>query len=97
MLEQLVDGHGGLKLTALSASTEQLGDLSTPTHAASASLSRYQVDMVVKGGYLAVLDYLKSVERMPWKFFWQQVRFHSTGYPDGETRLRLYTLGPGHG
>ncbi len=60
-------------------------------------LALMAVEMVVKGDYLAVLDYLKNIERMPWKFFWQQVGFKSTGYPGGETRLQLYTLGPGHG
>jgi MSHA biogenesis protein MshJ len=97
VLEQLVDAHTGLELIALSASTEPLGDSPAKAPDGAAELARYQVEMVVKGDYLAVLDYLKNVERMPWKFFWQQVGFRSTGYPDGETRLQLYTLGPGHG
>jgi MSHA biogenesis protein MshJ len=97
MLEQLVDAHTDLELTALNASSKPLGDSPESTPDGSVALARYQVEMVVTGDYLAVLDYLKNLEHMPWKFFWQQVSFRSTGYPDGETRLRLYTLGPGHG
>jgi len=97
VLEQLLGRHASLKLATLSASTEPLSDMNTGAASDSPGLARYQVDMVVKGGYLEVLKYLASLERLPWKFFWQQVNFQSTEYPHAETRLQLYTLGAGHG
>jgi len=101
VLEQLLGRHAGLKLATLSASTEPLSDMSTGASTGATSdspgLARYQVDMVVKGGYLDVLKYLASLESLPWKFFWQQVNFQSTEYPHAETRLQLYTLGAAHG
>jgi len=97
VLEQLLGRHAGLKLATLSASTEPLSDMSTGAASDSPELARYQVDMVVKGGYLEVLKYLASLESLPWKFFWQQVNFQSTEYPHAETRLQLYTLGAAHG
>ncbi len=97
VLERLVSSHSGLSLINLSASTEPLGELVTGTPANTAGLARYQVDMALKGGYLDVLKYLHSLETLPWKFFWRQVNFQSTAYPEAETRLQLYTLGAGHG
>jgi MSHA biogenesis protein MshJ len=97
VLEQLLGRHAGLRLAALSASTEPLGDMSTGAAPDSPGLARYQVDMVVKGGYLEVLNYLTSLESLPWKFFWRQVNFQSSEYPHAETRLQLYTLGAAHG
>lgn len=92
ILEQVLDGHPGLKLTTLNASTEPLEDLNLEQQSKASGLARYQLDMVVQGSYLDVLSYLKSLEAMPWKFFWQQVDFQSTEHPYAETRLQLYTL-----
>lgn len=97
VLEKLLDRHAGLQLATLSATTEPLNDMSTAAAPDSPGLARYQVDMVVKGGYLEVLNYLASLEKLLWKFFWQQVNFQSTEYPHAETRLQLYTLGAAHG
>jgi MSHA biogenesis protein MshJ len=95
VLEQLIDNYAGLTLTALSAGSEPLG-VDTAV-AGDEALTRYHVDMVIGGSYLDVLRYLKKIEGLPWKFFWQQVDFQSTGYPSAETRLRLYTLGAARG
>ena len=96
VLEQLLSGHPGLGLVSLSASTELLSDLTIEEQAQSTGLARYRLDMVLQGSYLDVLDYLRSLEHMPWKFFWEQVNFQSTEYPRAETRLKLYTLGAAH-
>jgi MSHA biogenesis protein MshJ len=96
VLERLLDKHSGLSLISLSATAEPLGDLGSKTPANATPLARYRVDMVLKGGYLDVLKYLHSLETLPWKFFWQQMNFQSTEYPDAETRLQLYTLGARH-
>lgn len=97
MLERLLSNHSGLSLINLAANTEPLGDLVTDASTNTNGLARYQVNMAVKGAYLDVLKYLRSLENLPWKFFWQQVNFQSTEYPDAETHLQLYTLGAGRG
>jgi MSHA biogenesis protein MshJ len=93
VLEQLLSSHPGLKLTTLNASTEPLKDMELKQQTEAPGLARYQLDMVVQGNYLDLLNYLQSLEAMPWKFFWQQVDFQATEYPHAETRLKLYTLG----
>ncbi len=93
VLEQLLGSHPGLKLTTLTANAEPLTDLELEQQTAAPGLARYQLDMIVQGSYLDILNYLQSLEAMPWKFFWQQVDFQATEHPHAETRLQLYTLG----
>ena len=97
LLEQVLTGHRGLKLKSLQASSESRGKLAPQNNPIGAGLGRYQLDMVVEGGYLDLLRYLQELEAMPWKFFWQKVSFQSIEYPRAETQLRLYTLGAQHG
>ena len=97
LLEQVLSGHRGLKLKSLQASSESLNNLGLQNNRNGTDLGRYQLEMVVEGGYLDLLHYLQELEAMPWKFFWQKVNFRTTEYPRAETRLRLYTLGAQRG
>lgn len=97
VLEQVLTGHRGLTLKSLHATSESLDGLTISKDRGRSDLARYQLEMVVEGGYLDVLHYLQELEAMPWKFFWQAVNLQTTGYPKAETRLQLYTLGAQHG
>ncbi len=97
LLEQVLTGHRGLKLKSLQASSESQDKPAPHTSPSHTGLGRYQLEMVVEGGYLDLLRYLQELEAMPWKFFWQKVIFQTTEYPMAETRLQLYTLGAHHG
>lgn len=96
VLEQLLASHPGVKLVNLSATIEPLSKLEPDDQAGNAGLARYQLDMVLQGAYLDVLDYLRSLEQLSWKIFWEQVDFQSSTYPQAETRLKLYTLRVDH-
>lgn len=93
VLEQVLTGHRGLKLKSLQANAELLGNLDVEDPDTGSGLGRYQLEMVLEGGYLDILRYLQELEGMPWKFFWQDVSFRIADYPSAETRLQLYTLG----
>lgn len=97
VLEQVLTGHRGLKLKSLEASSEPLSNLEIENQVNGSGLARYQLQMVVEGGYLDLLRYLQELETMPWKFFWQEVDFQTADYPRAETRLQLYTLGAQNG
>ena len=68
VLEQVLTGHRGLKLKSLQASSESLSDLEIDDRTNGSGLARYQLEMVVEGGYLDLLRYLQELEAMPWKF-----------------------------
>jgi MSHA biogenesis protein MshJ len=92
LLEQMLTRHRGLKITSLRASAEPLNELAGNAGQAG-KLGRYQLDLVLEGGYLDLMRYLEALESMPWKFFWQTVDFRVGEYPRAVSRLRLYTLG----
>ena len=92
LLEQMLTRHRGLKITSLRASAEPLDQVpGTTSHAGK--LGRYQLDLVLEGGYLDLMHYLEALESMRWKFFWQTVDFQVSEYPHAISRLQLYTLG----
>ncbi len=93
VLEQVLSSHRGLKLKSLQASAESLRDLELEDPNSSGGLGRYQLEMIVEGGYLDLLRYLQDLEAMPWKFFWQSADLRTVEYPRAETHLQLYTLG----
>jgi MSHA biogenesis protein MshJ len=92
LLEQMLTRHRGLKITSLRASAEPLNELAGNAGQAG-KLGRYQLDLVLEGGYLDLMRYLEALESMPWKFFWQMVDFRVNDYPRAVSRLQLYTLG----
>jgi MSHA biogenesis protein MshJ len=92
LLEQMLTRHRGLKITSLRASAEPLNELAGNAGQAG-KLGRYQLDLVLEGGYLDLMRYLEALESMPWKFFWQTVDFRVGEYPRAVSRLQLYTLG----
>ncbi len=53
---------------------------------------KHGMNIEVKGGYLDVMRYLKSLEGLPWKVFWGKVTLKTEKYPDSRVSLLIYTL-----
>jgi len=53
---------------------------------------KHGMHVEVKGGYLDLLRYLKSLEALPWKVFWGKVTLKTEKYPDSRMSLLIYTL-----
>jgi len=56
------------------------------------NLYRHPVRIVVSGSYLQALDYLRELERMPRKLFWDELEIVVGDYPHTEISLTVYTL-----
>ncbi|MFV2057309.1 MAG: hypothetical protein ACC707_12630, partial [Thiohalomonadales bacterium] len=48
------------------------------------------LDMV--GDYSSTLRYLKKLENLPWKFYWDAVRYEVTNYPKARIRILVNTI-----
>lgn len=56
------------------------------------ALHRHGFAIEFSGGYMATLRYLESLEKLPWRFFWDSVRYEVLEYPKSVVRLKLHTL-----
>jgi MSHA biogenesis protein MshJ len=52
----------------------------------------HSLEFVVEGGYLDILNYLKQVESLQWRFYWQVLELRAGEYPLNRVRIRLNTL-----
>jgi len=60
---------------------------------ASLNLYRHGIKIKLSGRYFNLRDYLSQLEKMPWKFFWQDFNFKITEYPNSELEIEMYSLG----
>jgi MSHA biogenesis protein MshJ len=95
VLEQVLVQEKGLKLREVDAVSRPLTgtELLADTAALTTGIGRYDLRLQLEGSYLATLRYLHALESLPWKFFWEDVDFEITEYPNAQVTLDIYTLG----
>ena len=52
----------------------------------------HPVEMVVEGDYASVVEYLRAVERLPWRIHWRKLELTSAEYPVNRVRLVIGAL-----
>lgn len=52
----------------------------------------HSVELVVRGRYLAVLDYLQALQGLPWHFYWQDIHLDARHPPMSLVRVKLGTV-----
>ncbi len=52
----------------------------------------HPVELVIEGTYLDILAYLRALEALEWRFYWQVLELESTQYPLNRVRIELSTL-----
>jgi MSHA biogenesis protein MshJ len=57
-----------------------------------AEIYRYGVEVTMRGSYLDLLAYLKELESLPVRMFWDKVHIAVTAYPTVTMRLVVYTI-----
>lgn len=96
VLEQVLQQEQGLKLLKVNASSTPLGDsdvLPDSGEPQDTGINRYRMQLQLEGSYLATLRYLRALEGLPWKFFWEGVEYEVIEYPNARITIDLYTLG----
>jgi len=59
---------------------------------ASPGVFQHVVELRVSGSYSQVVQLLVALERLPWRFYWQDLNYSVDQYPNAEVILRVYTL-----
>lgn len=95
VLEQVLDPNQDLKLTRVDAIGRPLNTVASPDGAdtTDTGIGRYALQLQLEGSYLATLRYLRALEALPWKFFWEELNFEVLEHPVARVTLNIYTLG----
>lgn len=92
LLQQLLQQQKDLRLLKL----ENLPPVSVLSSAAEdaprAELYRHALNLEIAGDYLDLLNYLKALEAMPHKFYWDLLRIDRDETTPPHIRLQLHTL-----
>jgi MSHA biogenesis protein MshJ len=69
-------------------------DAESQTAAESAGGGPYvhTVELVIDGQYLDILDYLRALEALPWRFNWKVLELATRRYPLNRVTIQLTTL-----
>jgi MSHA biogenesis protein MshJ len=96
VLDQVV--HGDRRLTLLrlegrSAQPKPAPDGDKTGHARAApALHHHPLTLELTGGYLAALDYLRALESLDWRLFWDGLTLEVEEHPQIRLRIHLHTL-----
>ncbi len=58
----------------------------------STQVFRHGVVMELEGGYMSTLRYLKALEELPWRFFFQSIDYEVTDYPRARITLTVHSV-----
>ena len=93
VLDQVLDRRKRLGLVALrSLPAEPLASL-VPGEALPSQIYRHGVEIELDGTYLDLLDYLRALDQLQWRFYWQTLELDVTSHPRLRVKLTAYTLG----
>ena len=57
------------------------------------NLYKHGIKITLSGKYFELRNYLKQLEQLSWKFFWQDFNFEVKEYPLSEVEITIYSLG----
>ncbi|NNC55735.1 MAG: hypothetical protein HKO07_08450 [Pseudomonadales bacterium] len=89
VLEEMLGRSEGLALVSLKNKPVEL--LSGQPDKPHSLLYRHGVQMVLKGTYVASMDYLKKLEQLQWRIEWDAMRFEVQEYPAGKLTIDVAT------
>ncbi|HTT08846.1 MAG TPA: type II secretion system protein GspM [Gammaproteobacteria bacterium] len=107
VLQTMISKSGKLSLIALnSLGTSPLGPaalLSPPANAQPGTTNpapaappavayRHGLRLEFSGPYLDMLEYLRTLESLPWKFLWGAVEYEVSEYPQAKGAIIVYTV-----
>jgi MSHA biogenesis protein MshJ len=96
VLESVLNNFSGLELESIKALPPvSLADLLNDENRQSASIPgvyQHGLRMSFKGSYLDTLAYLQALESLKWRFYWGDIDFEVTKYPQAEVTIIVNTL-----
>jgi MSHA biogenesis protein MshJ len=66
----------------------------TDITAGSLAVEAVYYRLVLRGSYFAVMEYLKRLELLSWRLYWDKFDYQVSQYPEGVITITFYTLRP---
>ena len=66
---------------------------SAGTSGSAAGVYRHGLQLVFRGSYLQMLDYLEALKAVPWNFYWDDLEVTMQRYPQAQIVITVHTLG----
>jgi MSHA biogenesis protein MshJ len=89
VLQDMLKKSSGLKLVKLE--TLPVTTL-TGSKQEQSWIYRHGLSITLSGSFFNTLNYLQSLESLPWRFNWDKIDYQVKEYPVAETSLQVYTL-----
>ena len=85
-------GFNNLPAIGLLASQQPAPKKGEPARAFDNDVYKHGFELRLRGNYLALLAYLRTLEAQPERLFWQRSKLEVRAYPESELTLTVYTL-----
>lgn len=96
LLQDILSRNQGLSLISLkSLPVKNLIDTSKTDpqkNSPKQFIYKHGVEVIVQGEYFDLLNYLASLEKLPWQMYWSDANLKVEQYPKSTLSLTLYTL-----
>lgn len=92
LLQDLLSERRGLQLISLKNTVPERVTLEGTDKQDMPPIYRHGVELEFEGDFADVVDYLKAVKALPWRFLWTRLDYKVTDFPRARIRLRLETL-----
>lgn len=53
---------------------------------------KHTFEIEMTSTYESTVNYLKRIDQLPWKVFWQDLVYKAEKYPNGSLKIKIYTL-----
>lgn len=53
---------------------------------------KHAFEIEMRSTYGSMVSYLQRIDKLPWKIFWQDLRYEAGDYPYGLLKIKIYTL-----
>ncbi|OZB03688.1 MAG: hypothetical protein B7X54_09385 [Idiomarina sp. 34-48-12] len=90
LLRALLDQASNVKVQSAEALPAELiyqDEMSQDT-----GIFRHRLQLVIRGNYFSLSNYLQQLEKLNWSFYWQRLDYHVLQAPDAELTLEIYTI-----
>jgi len=76
------------------ATTQQTGGTGTGQGGGTGLEGAYKHGMQIQfnGDFFSTMEYMRQLEQLQWRFFWDSINFAVGEYPEATTSIRLFTL-----